>query len=207
MEQEDIPLREAQQTTLARVLAAQRKYGQALLVLDQLYTESDQAGRKECIIETQILKALIFHAQQRQREAFVTLEEALKLAEPEHYIRIFADERKPMAVLLHKYMRYKSIADFLEPVMNRYIEQLLAARGKPSANPAEQEKSPEQELLTNREIEIYLLLETGHTNQQIAKKLFISENTVKTHRKSIYAKLEVNNRAQMIKKAKEMNLI
>lgn len=208
MDQEDIPLRETQQTTLARVLSIQGKYEQALLVLEQLHMECNQAGRKGSIIEIQILRALILYSQQSPKEAFIALEEAFMLAVPEHYIRAFVDEGQPMAILLHKYLRYKGIADFSEPSIDQYVNVLLAAIGTKSfEEPTRQEKSSEQDLLTNREIEIYRLLEMGYTNQQIAKKLFISENTVKTHRKSIYTKLEVNNRAKMIKKVKEMKLI
>ena len=51
--------------------------------------------------------------------------------------------------------------------------------------------------ITEREQEILRLLADGLSNQEIAKQLFISVNTVKTHIKNIYAKLEVNNRLQL----------
>lgn len=49
--------------------------------------------------------------------------------------------------------------------------------------------------LSEREREVLVLIARGHTNQQIAEELFISENTVKKHVNSIYAKLETENRA------------
>lgn len=54
--------------------------------------------------------------------------------------------------------------------------------------------------LTKREIEIIRLVEKGHTNQEIAKNLFVSENTVKTHLKNIFSKTEANNRTDLVHK-------
>lgn len=57
--------------------------------------------------------------------------------------------------------------------------------------------------ISDREAEIVSLLVEGLSNQEIAKKLFISPNTVKTHIKNIYAKLEVNNRLQLFNSLKQ----
>ena len=54
-------------------------------------------------------------------------------------------------------------------------------------------------ILTKREIEILKLIANGLTNLQISKQLFISIDTVDTHRKNIYSKIEVNNTAQVIR--------
>jgi LuxR family maltose regulon positive regulatory protein len=52
--------------------------------------------------------------------------------------------------------------------------------------------------LTERESEILFYLGMGYSNTEIAEKLFISENTVKFHIKSIYLKLDVKNRIQAL---------
>jgi DNA-binding NarL/FixJ family response regulator len=62
-------------------------------------------------------------------------------------------------------------------------------------------------LLTKREIEILKLIADGLTNQQIKEKLFISIDTVDTHRKNLYHKLEVKNTALLIRAAIEMNYL
>ena len=61
--------------------------------------------------------------------------------------------------------------------------------------------------LSVRELQILTELLHGHTNQKIAENLFISINTVKTHLKNSYAKLDVNNRILAIEKLKSLNII
>lgn len=60
--------------------------------------------------------------------------------------------------------------------------------------------------LTSREIEIIKLLTSGHSNQQIADKLFISYNTMRNHRARIFLKLDVNTIGELIIKAIEMDI-
>lgn len=61
--------------------------------------------------------------------------------------------------------------------------------------------------LSKRELEILGLLAQGHSNQEIASKLFISLSTVKTHIQNLFEKLEVKRRIQAIEKAKRLSLI
>jgi len=62
-------------------------------------------------------------------------------------------------------------------------------------------------LLSDREIGVLKELACGRTTAQIANKLFISENTVKTHIRHILEKMEVNNRAEAVARAAQMDLI
>jgi len=61
--------------------------------------------------------------------------------------------------------------------------------------------------LSKRELEILGLLAQGHSNQEIAAKLFVSISTVKTHIQNLFEKLEVKRRIQAVEKAKRLNLI
>jgi DNA-binding CsgD family transcriptional regulator len=61
--------------------------------------------------------------------------------------------------------------------------------------------------ISTREYEVLQLIAQGHSNQEIADKLFISLNTVKTHSANLFLKLDVKRRTQAIQKAKEMALI
>jgi DNA-binding NarL/FixJ family response regulator len=62
-------------------------------------------------------------------------------------------------------------------------------------------------LLSDREVEVLVCLARGQTTAQIAAVLFISENTVKTHIRHILEKMEVNNRAEAVARAAQMDLI
>src|SRR6266700_499006 len=61
--------------------------------------------------------------------------------------------------------------------------------------------------LSKRELEILSLLAQGHSNQEIAEKLFISLSTVKTHNQNLFEKLAVKRRIQAVEKAKRLRLI
>ncbi len=81
-----------------------------------------------------------------------------------------------------------------------------------------QKEIPEEELinelahfadigLTEREYEVLCLLNQGLSNKEVAEKLFISENTVKTHVSNLLVKLDAKRRTQAIKNAKDLNII
>ena len=61
--------------------------------------------------------------------------------------------------------------------------------------------------LSKRELEVLREIAMGHTNKEIGEKLFVSENTIKTHINNIYMKLEVNRRTQAISKARDLKII
>ena len=61
--------------------------------------------------------------------------------------------------------------------------------------------------LSNRELEVLQLIADGLSNRQIAERLFVSLNTIKTHTSNLFLKLEVERRTQAIEKAKRLSLI
>lgn len=61
--------------------------------------------------------------------------------------------------------------------------------------------------ISEREYEVLSLLADGHSNQEIAERLYVSANTVKTHLAHLYDKLQVSRRTQAIRKAKSLHLI
>ena len=61
--------------------------------------------------------------------------------------------------------------------------------------------------LSKREVEVLELLAQGLSNQEVADKLFVSLNTIKTHISSIYNKLNVKRRTQAIQKARSLTII
>lgn len=65
----------------------------------------------------------------------------------------------------------------------------------------------QNETLTNREMDVLILLSKGYTNKQISDELFVSLNTTKTHLSNIYSKLGTQNRVQTVKTAQSLNII
>ncbi len=197
-------LREFDHITLARVLLAQFKNEQkdealqdALSLLTRLLKEAEAGGRMGSVIEIRILEALAYEAQGDLPCAIEALEHALKLAEPEGYVRIFADEGTSMARLLSEANA--------QGLMPEYVGKLLTAFGE-----TERKTPPNQPLvepLSEREREILSLIANGLKNKEIAERMVISLNTVLYHTKNIYNKLGVNKRTQAVLKAQELNLL
>jgi LuxR family maltose regulon positive regulatory protein len=126
------------------------------------------------------------------------LERALRLAEPEGYVRAFADLGLPLARLLQD-ARARG-------VLTGYVDTLLAAIGDSLPVPPHTETTlPEP--LTPREQEILEQLAAGLTNQEIAERLVISAETVKKHTGSIYGKLGVRSRTSAVVRARELHLL
>ncbi|MEV1168418.1 response regulator transcription factor [Nonomuraea sp. NPDC049784] len=88
-----------------------------------------------------------------------------------------------------------------------------AARGETVLSPSvagvltQKIRAPQQQSLSPRELEVLSLISRGATNREVAKKLFITEATVKTHLLHIFAKLEVNDRAAAVATAYETGLL
>jgi ATP/maltotriose-dependent transcriptional regulator MalT len=83
----------------------------------------------------------------------------------------------------------------------RLIELSLIEQSK------EEIELPTQTLLTAREKQVLELLAGGDSYAAIAQKLVITENTLKTHIKNIYSKLEVRNRTQAVNTAVELGYL
>jgi LuxR family maltose regulon positive regulatory protein len=170
-------------------------------LLERLLQAAEAGGRKGSVIEIQVLQALGHQAQGDISPALVALERALKLAEPDGYLRIFADKGQTLQTLLAASLTYGS-----DPV---YVTQLLAAinrqLGEETVIP-----DPNQlliEPLSKRELEVLHLLAMGHSNQAVADELVIAISTVKKHVNNIFGKLGVSNRTQAVSRARELDLL
>lgn len=197
-------LREFDHITLARVLLVQYKKDQqnefirdAIRLLERLLKEAETGNRMGSVIELRILQALVYEAQGDISRAIEPFEHALKLAEPEGYIRIFVDEGASMTRLLSEAKA--------RGIIPEYVGKLLDAFGETERKtPTNQ---PLIEPLSEREREILALIANGLKNKEIAEQMVISLNTVLYHTKNIYNKLGVNRRTQAILKAQELNLL
>ncbi|MDV7186668.1 tetratricopeptide repeat protein [Lutibacter sp. TH_r2] len=83
--------------------------------------------------------------------------------------------------------------------LQKYIHQINELKNNPKTNTLTAENF-EEFGLSKREIEVFKHITNGLSNDEIAEKMFVSKNTIKTHIKNIYSKLDVKNRIQAIKK-------
>ena len=212
---EDEPsyLHEFEHITLARILLARaksdrsgRSIQEATAWLDRLLTAAQRGRRMGSVIEILVLQALAHQAQGGLAPALVALERALTLAEPEGYVRLFLDEGPPLTQLLRKAAE--------RGIMPGYTGSLLAAfeaeprrRVGESHLPSTPASPPLIEPLSQRELEVLRLLKTDLSGPEIARELMIGLSTVRTHTKSIYSKLNVNDRRAAVKRAVELNLV
>ena len=194
---------------LPQILIARRDFDMALSNLTTLIQAAQDTGQGSVLLKALVLQALAFYLSGNPSQALTSLEHALTLAEPEGYVRTFVDEGAPIAALL-------SVIRSRSPMVNRgYLDKLLAAFGtegpeKPSAPllPVVHGIAPfPVESLSLRELELLRLVAAGHTNQEIAKKLFLALGTVKKHLNNIFGKLDAQSRTQAIARARELNLL
>jgi LuxR family maltose regulon positive regulatory protein len=186
-----------QYIVLARVLAAQGAFHEASRLLARLLEVADRAGANGYVIEILVLQAMAQHAQRKLDPALTALGRALSLAEPEGYVRTFIDEGAPIAQLLRQ-----TAARGITP---DYVSSLLAAL---ESEMREERRIDELvEPLSERELEVLRLLTTHLSSTEIAQELFISVNTVRSHIKSIYGKLNVHSRKDAIQRAQELELL
>lgn len=90
----------------------------------------------------------------------------------------------------------------LDPAITRAVVTGYVSRPTPPS-PEQAEPSP----LTPRETEILILVAEGNTNAEIARKLYISEKTVQTHRSNILDKLNIHDRTELVRYAIRQGLI
>jgi LuxR family maltose regulon positive regulatory protein len=184
-------LREYEHVTLARILLASGTTQQALDLLDRLLAAAEGGGRTGTVIEILAVKALA-------RRDTALLAQALELAGKDGWIQPFVGEGAPMRDLLGR------VAD--SPFRRRVLAAMQTG-GSPEAPASEPDRAPLIDPLSDRELEVLRLLASELDGPDIARHLVVSLNTVRTHTKHIYTKLDVNSRRSAVAKAHQLGLL
>lgn len=211
--------REYEHLSLAQVLYAKHvtaahatSLADAAALLDRLVSAAEGGGRLGVVLEGLVLQALVREAAGERERALEALERAVRLAEPQGYVRVFTVHATPMKDLLKalgaRHRRWE------------YVTKLLAM-ASPHATagaPASSQPSPDIgsrvgtdggaliEPLSRRELVVLQYLGTELDGPAIARELGVSLSTVRTHTQHIYAKLGVTNRRAAVGRAHQLNL-
>jgi LuxR family maltose regulon positive regulatory protein len=165
----------------------------------------ERAARREEIpfeLELLLLRAQLHDALGEDDRARSDLRYALELGEEEGFIGVFVDEGKPIADAVAGLLRGKDHGNASPEYVRRVLDAFSCGRSAESAA-----DGGGTERLTVREREVLRLLAEGLRYEEVAERLVVSLNTVRSHVKTIYGKLGVNNRTRAIEIAQRDNLL
>lgn len=189
-EMHQLPLSQAQ------AILAQNKPAQAQPILAAVQNEMKTRGWKSEELKACTWLALAQRALGQKEEALQTIDQALVMAQPGGFIRLFLDGADPMRLLLAEWKTHNKDAH-----RGSYVEEILAAFPRPGA------ASSSVESLTPRELEVLQLIAQGSSNQEIGEKLFLALSTVKGYNQKIFDKLQAQSRTEAVARAREQKLI
>lgn len=182
-------LREYEHLTLVRLVLADHRgrvesgSSQAALEwLGRLQAAATEAGRSGSMLEIGVLQALAHDADGDQPAAVEALRAVLdRVPESDSYRRLYLDEGSPMSALL-----------------DRVLDASGTSPDHAGASVA---------ALSRRELQVLRMLDGELTGPEIARELYVTLNTLRTHTKHIYIKLDVTTRAAAVRRGRERGLL
>ena len=192
-----------------------RNLEKAEIKLRQLL-QQNQDNHNTChMIQMMPLLAMTHLKKGRLGEALTILKEGVIMAEPGGWIRPFFELGPAMADLLERLHKQNVAANYIERLLAAFPDFEIASDDLPSEfetlTPIHNQKTKLEnvliEPLTNRELDILELLAQRFQTKEIADKLCISPETVKSHLKNIYQKLSVGNRREAVEQAKILGIL
>lgn len=183
---------------LARFLIADKRFDEAGVLLDEDRHERKRSVRY--LVGAEELKA-VAALEAGEQAAPMLFEIALAKAETEGFVQLFAGDSQALGALGRS-----GDSGVLAPIAP--LHHLLVQQRVPAAErPARSNGAALVEPLTDREIAVLHYLPTRLTNKEIAAELFVSINTIKSHLKAIYRKLDVSRRNEAVARAVDARLV
>jgi LuxR family transcriptional regulator, maltose regulon positive regulatory protein len=197
---------------LVRILLAQDRPETAFGLLERLLESAQRQDRAGSVIEVRALRALALALPGDVAAAAAELGQALALAAPQGYVRVFADEGPPMAALVGRVLAAHRDERASDPLPFGYLARVLrACAGAGGARDGGRDAGTVVpgliEPLTSRELQVLRLLAAGSPNKRIAADLVVTLDTVKKHVTHVLGKLGAANRTEAVARARELGLI
>jgi LuxR family maltose regulon positive regulatory protein len=201
--------REREMFILARWQINEGQPEKALALLQPAVKDAAEHGRMRSQVEALCLIALAQHSAGDLSAAAEALVQALEIGHEKGFRRLFLDENARMAALLREILPALTPSTALRATLKLYTTTLLHLFSPEmvSAQSADSGSLALVEPLSQQEIRVLKLLVAGLSNGEIARELIVSTNTVKTHVKSIYRKLDINSREEARVVVKELKLL
>lgn len=190
----------------ARVHMALGDMSSALALLGPLLEQLEAKGWEDERLKVMILQSIALQAHGEKKAATKLLIDALTLAEPGGFIRIFLDEGKPIAGLLSKAAAHGNMTDYIGKLLAVFIVDKQKNRDNSVLRPTPNVQ-PHIEPLSERELIVLQLIAQGLSNREISEQLFVALSTVKGHNQNIFAKLQVQRRTEALIRARELGLL
>ena len=187
----------------ARVHLAQGDPSAALTVLQAWRQQVEAKGWQDERLKVMVLQAVALQAHGEKDQAVQLLCDALAIAEPAGFIRLFIDEGLPMAHLLSEAEAIGMLPDYIGTLLAAFEAEKQQSENNSYPPPAQQMFEP----LSPREVEVLQLIAQGLSNQEISERLFLALGTVKGHNQQIFGKLQVQRRTEAVARARELGLL
>ncbi len=178
-------------------------------LLTRLYADAESGGRSGSVIEILLVQALAHVADRKRESALESVAHALRLAEPQGYVRVFLNEGMAIRELISLANQNGIAPEYTCHLLAKFqvgVQETLASSGDSGAS-ATKRTQPLVEPLSPRELEILELVAQGLSNRQISERLYISVSTVKGHNRNIFSKLQVKRRTGAVARARELNIL
>jgi LuxR family maltose regulon positive regulatory protein len=196
--------------TKVRVLIVQGSdegLSEAAEILDEIYPAIQKIRNDRQLIEILVLQTLILDKQRRKDEAISLLKQVITLAGPNNWVWPFIEAGRRMHSLLLQLgsegFDNGLLANLLQAFANSHMRSRAGSIPQPGSDAIELLRVAES--LTNRELDVLELLGQRLQNKQIASRLSVSPETIKTHLKCLYQKLDVHNRRQAVIKSEKLS--
>lgn len=174
-----------------------------IALLDQLLDLCTATGSAGTAIRVLVMSAVAHLARRDEDQALTTLTQALERAEPEGYVAAFLTARSACVPLLQRWATLYGETTYITKLLHVAYNRHAFDTGQRS----EEELPRLYESLSEREQTILTFLPSNLSTVEIAQQLVLAPSTIRSHVKSIYAKLQAHSRSEALETARRLGLL